>query len=351
MKKFIKILKCFICLIFLPNILSAWEHYDRVIAVVNTKPIMESEVEERLDYVRKGKRLTAAQISAERKKILDQFIEDILVAEKSDELLLVINNKRINDYLIQIMMEFFIRDDGNQNSADAKTKAAFNELNSLNTKLGFITFGDIKNPNLKRFIEHIEKSVNTSFQIFLNDIKNRMIKEQLMHVTGGASPPTEKEARDWYNANSRTQIPDEVHVKHILIVPKGGGFRAERDASSTLEDLRKRILAGESFERLAGQYSEDPANRAKGGDLGWTMLGAFDPYFAGAVNQMRRHGEISQPIKSSFGYHLVKFMGRRKMPFEKVEHHIMSRLYNERMTEQFNKWIAQRRNESEIIFY
>jgi parvulin-like peptidyl-prolyl isomerase len=345
-----KILKYITCLIFLSNILFAWEPYDKVIATVNTKPIIESEIEERLNYIKRGKNLTVTQISAERKKILDQYIEDILVNEKSDELLLVVNNKKINDYLMQVMVEFFLKENKDQNSADSKTKTAFNELNSLNTKLGYVSLQNIKDPVLKRFVEYVEKTENTSFQNFLYDIRNRMIKEQVMQVTIGASPPTEKEARDWYNAN-KAKLGFEVNAKHILIIPKGNGFKAEREASATLEDLRKRIIAGESFEKLAAQYSEDPGSKAKGGELGWVMLAELDPYFASAVYQMTKHGEISQPIKSSFGYHLIKYIGRRNITYEKVEHFIMSRLYYEKMAEQFQKWIAQRKAESEIIYH
>ena len=345
-----KILKYIICLILLPNVLSAWETYDKVVAVVNTSPIIESEIEERLHYVKRGKKLTPAQISAERKKILDRYIEDMLISEKSEELVIAVNDKRINDYLLQIMMEFFLREDKNQNSADLKAKAAFNELNSLNTKLGYVTLQNIKETGLKRFVEYVEKTENISFQNFLYDVRIRMIKEQVMQITIGISPPTDKEVRDWYNAN-RAKLGFEVNAKHILIVPKGSGFKAEREAAAALEDLRKRILAGESFEKLAAQYSEDPGSKSRGGELGWVMLGELDPYFASAVYQMKKNGEISQPIKSSFGYHLIKYIGRRDIAFNKVEHLIMSRLYYERMTEQFNKWITQRKNEAEIIYY
>ena len=81
------------------------------------------------------------------------------------------------------------------------------------------------------------------------------------------------------------------------------------------------------------------------------MINELDPHFAGAVFQMRRRGDISQPIKSAAGYHLIQYNGRRNIPFERVEHFIMSRLFYERMTEQFDRWLAQRRNESEIIFH
>ena len=345
-----RILKYTIYLIFLSNILLAWEPYDKVIVVVNTKPIMESEVEERLNYARRGRNLTAAQVSAEKKKIIDQYIEDILIAEKADELLLVMSDKKINDFLTQALTEFFLKETKDQHSADSKTKKAIHELNSLNKKLGYTALQDIKDPDLKRFVEYVEKTENISFKNFMYDVKGKMLKEQVMQITIGASPPTEKEARDWYNAN-KAKLGFEVNVKHILIRPKGTGFKEEREASATLEDLRKKILAGGSFEQFAIQYSQDPGSRAKGGELGWVMLAELDPYFASAVYQMTQYGEISQPVKSSFGYHLIKYIGRRNITYEKVENLIMQRLYYEKMIEQFQKWMTQRKIESEIVYY
>ena len=77
----------------------------------------------------------------------------------------------------------------------------------------------------------------------------------------------------------------------------------------------------------------------------------MDPYFAGFVNTMRSAGQVSQVYKSNIGYHLVKFMGRRPLTFEKVERLIMYKLYNESMYQQFKKWVMKRKKESEIQIF
>jgi len=79
-----KLLKYITCLILLPSFLFAWESYDRVIATVNTRPILESAVEERLYHIRRTRRLTPAQVATERQRIVDRYIEDILVSERSE---------------------------------------------------------------------------------------------------------------------------------------------------------------------------------------------------------------------------------------------------------------------------
>jgi parvulin-like peptidyl-prolyl isomerase len=66
---------------------------------------------------------------------------------------------------------------------------------------------------------------------------------------------------------------------------------------------------------------------------------------------MSRYGEVSGVIKSSYGYHVVKFFGRRVTPFDAVRDRILQLLYHQNLDIQFSKWIAQRRKESEIKIY
>jgi parvulin-like peptidyl-prolyl isomerase len=81
------------------------------------------------------------------------------------------------------------------------------------------------------------------------------------------------------------------------------------------------------------------------------MLAEMDQYFAGYVNNLRSPGEVSQVFKSGQGYHIVKFMARRPLTYEKVERLIMYKLYNESMYQQFKKWVLKRKKESEIQIF
>jgi peptidyl-prolyl cis-trans isomerase SurA len=165
------------------------------------------------------------------------------------------------------------------------------------------------------------------------------------------SPPSQEEARKWYNAN-RSKLGFEVHVKHILIMPKSGSLSDEREANSKAEDIRRQIIANPSvFESLAAKHSQDPGSARNGGDLGWQIIAQFDPYFANNVAQLSRRGEISPVFKSSFGYHIVKYMGRKDITYDKVERMIMYMLYTEKAHEQFKKWIQQKREEALVIIY
>jgi parvulin-like peptidyl-prolyl isomerase len=81
------------------------------------------------------------------------------------------------------------------------------------------------------------------------------------------------------------------------------------------------------------------------------MIAQLDPYFANQVHNMKRRGQISPVFKSSFGYHIVKYMGRRNVSFDKVENMIMYKLYNEGLQGQFKKWVRQKKKESSITIF
>ncbi len=123
---------------------------------------------------------------------------------------------------------------------------------------------------------------------------------------------------------------------HILL--RTGDERSEEAALSELEDLRRRLLAGESFAELAEAHSEDPGSAALGGDLGAVGRGVFDPAFEEALWALQEEGELSPPVKSAFGYHLIRLDGVEftEYPgFEEQKDEIEQRLRREAAKELF----------------
>ena len=91
----------------------------------------------------------------------------------------------------------------------------------------------------------------------------------------------------------------EWRASHILV----------KDAA-TAEKLYERAKRGESFESLARQYSTCPS-KSKGGDLGWFGEGKMVAPFESAVRRMAR-GSISRPVRTQFGYHIIKKTGEKE---------------------------------------
>jgi len=108
----------------------------------------------------------------------------------------------------------------------------------------------------------------------------------------------------YYEANKTRYTEEEKrHASHILI--KVTDAVPEAAALKKAQELRAQLVSGKDFAALARADSEDPGSKAAGGDLGWANRGAFVKPFADALYALKV-GEISQPVRTQFGYHLIR---------------------------------------------
>ena len=134
-------------------------------------------------------------------------------------------------------------------------------------------------------------------------------------------------AREQYLVNKeKFQTTAEVKASHILIGPSG---RTTDEALIKAKALRQRLATGESFEELALANSDDPSVKQNKGALGYFGPGQMDPAFEAAAFALKSPGEISEPVKSQFGYHLIRFEDRkspRQLTFDEVVPELMEKL-------------------------
>ncbi len=328
--------------------LAAWEKFDRVLAVVNNRPIIESEVNKRLEQHRSVRNIPKSKLAYEKSRIIDNLIENELIFETAEKESIEIGNRRVVNQLHDAMTMFFKKSEDDDKKVAEKVERASRNLEKL---MADRFNPDIKvDSDLKKFMAFVEKKEKIDFYSFFDQMKVGIARQQIMSITIGANPPSSEDARKWFNKN-REKLGYEVHVKHILIIPRGKSLSDEKEANDKLDAIRKRVVAGESFEKLAAKYSQDPGSSQNGGDLGWQMLGQLDPYFANNVFQMTKKGQISKVFKSGFGYHIVKYIDRRAVTFEKVEQLILWKLHSENAAMQFEKWLDRRKNEASIEIY
>ncbi len=137
-------------------------------------------------------------------------------------------------------------------------------------------------------------------------------------------------------------IVTQSHVRHILLRP--GPKLTEAQAVERLADYRRRVIdRQDTFEELARRYSEDGSAK-NGGDLGWTNPRQFVPEFEEAMNALQP-GDISQPIASRFGIHLIQLEARREAKLNQREQRDLVRnIVREKKLEQsFNTWAQEAR--------
>lgn len=138
----------------------------------------------------------------------------------------------------------------------------------------------------------------------------------------------------------------QSHVRHILA--KTNEVVSENEARQKLIQIRDRLASGQSFAEMARLYSDD-ASSAKGGDLGWISPGETVPEFEQAMNQLKP-GEISQPVRSQFGLHLIQVEDRRDQDMTQQSRRMKARLdlRSRKSEEQFGDWVRQLRDKAYV---
>jgi len=132
--------------------------------------------------------------------------------------------------------------------------------------------------------------------------------------------------------------PEERHARHILIsLPPDADAAAAESALARTEAVVARLDAGEAFETLARELSEDPGSAANGGDLGFFGRGLMTPEFEAVVFDLKP-GERSGPVKSAFGYHIIELLEVREKsatPLAEVRDTLVDQLLSEARSELF----------------
>lgn len=111
--------------------------------------------------------------------------------------------------------------------------------------------------------------------------------------------------------------PEQVKAQHLLIKAKEGDAASEKAALTRINDLKTRSTK-EDFAALASRFSEDEGSKVKGGDLGFFGRGQMVPPFESAAFSAQK-GEIVGPVKTSFGYHLIKILDKKEGKVQTLE--------------------------------
>jgi peptidyl-prolyl cis-trans isomerase SurA len=164
--------------------------------------------------------------------------------------------------------------------------------------------------------EKLEEYYGKSMEQFKDELRDQE-KEQLLIQRMSESITedvtiTPGEVRRFFNRIPIDSLPffsKEVVVGEIVMYPKAGQERKDQ-AKELLRALKERILSGESFNQLASQYSQEPAASRSGGELGFFRRGELAHEYEAAALYLQP-GEISIPVETEFGIHLIQLLERR----------------------------------------
>jgi peptidyl-prolyl cis-trans isomerase C len=153
-------------------------------------------------------------------------------------------------------------------------------------------------------------------------------------------------ARETYVLNKQKyQKPEQVNAAHILFDP---AKRGNEGALALAKETRAKLLAGANFAKLAAEVSDDPTAKTNGGELGWFPASKMDPAFSKAAFALKNPGDLSEPVQSAFGWHIIRLEGRRPpedLPWEQARRLIMADLKQRYVNDARDRKVAAIRND------
>jgi peptidyl-prolyl cis-trans isomerase C len=147
----------------------------------------------------------------------------------------------------------------------------------------------------------------SAFEAKVNYATRKALRDQFF-AAKLANRVSETDLRQAYEDQLKDLKPqEEYRARHILV-----------ENAVIAADIRRRLTEGGSFGALAQEFSRDAATSANGGDLGYVGMGQLDPVFESAALGLAR-GELSQPVQTRFGWHVIKLEDRRTRPFPEFD--------------------------------
>jgi len=197
-----------------------------------------------------------------------------------------------------------------------------------------LIYQDAKKKRLHKDKEFLKKVEEFKKMTLISLILQKEIEEK-------TPPVTEAEMREFYNKNrDKFRKDTKIRASHILV--------------NTKEEAKKilaRIKKGESFSKLARSFSKDRNSAQKGGDLGFFGRGQMVPEFERVAFNLEV-GEISDPVRTRFGYHIIKVTDKKEgtpVSFEEAKDMIRRQLLMGKRKRLFNSYIEQLEKHSKII--
>jgi peptidyl-prolyl cis-trans isomerase C len=148
--------------------------------------------------------------------------------------------------------------------------------------------------------------------------RNKLLMEQLLQSVGKEALTDEATHKVYDDAVKQLGEQQEVHARHILIRAAPGDDKAGKEAEDKIKAVIERLKKGEDFAKVASDVTEDPSGKANGGDLGYFSKEQMVPEFSDTAFKLEK-GQISEPVKTQFGWHVIKVEDKRAKTVPKFE--------------------------------
>jgi parvulin-like peptidyl-prolyl isomerase len=286
-----------------------------VVAVINGTTITVAELD---DFM-------GATLAALQRKYKDEIPTDMLMRQRKTYLDRMINER--------LQIEEAKRRNINVDPAEVNARVEA-MLDRYNDPAQFYTSLERQGMTIEQYKERLQRQA--------------VIRQLTEKVQGTALAEDDPAVREYYEQNKeRFSRPEMVRVSQILVrIAPDASNEEVAAANKKAEEVSLRAKQGEDFAVLAKEYSDDPASAARGGDMRYLTRGRMPEEFE-AVAFALKDGEISSPVRTNMGFHVIKTTERREagvQPFEEVKPMILRQLRNE----QVRNWLDDLRTKADV---
>jgi len=256
-------------------VVAATQVLDRVVAVVENEPILESELNAQVQFFVLNNKADP-NTPGLKDQVLQSMINEKLIVAKAIE-----DSVVVTDEDVQQQMDALIQ----QRVQQVGSEARLEELYGMP-------------------LSRIKRE-------FRDELRKNLLAERLRQQRFGASQISRREVEEFFREfkDSLGAVPEEVELFHIFVRPKPDSA-SKAVARAKAQILLDSLKAGVDFAELASRHSEDPGSASRGGDLGLVRRGQFVKDFEAAVFALNV-GQLSGIVETEFGYHLIQLVERR----------------------------------------
>lgn len=270
----------------------------------------------------------------EWQKAIDQARQEMSFAPSSERMSDVELKKQVSDYLIATKFQQQFAEMMGLRVHDNEVAAAIQEIASRN------------GTHVEELLEYLQYQ-GISYEEYREEIRGQMLTARLQNEIAQTVQVSEQEVEMYMRTAEFQKIKEEMmrtevtqhKVRHILIAVSKD--KSEERAFDEAKRLYQRLKAGEDFDDLARAQSQDPFSAAENGLLGWVGPGQLAVEFEKVMNRLPE-GELSEPVRTPYGYHLILVEERRvgTLDEEMLRNTAREYFFRNKAAEYFNQWLT-----------
>ncbi|MCL2390213.1 MAG: SurA N-terminal domain-containing protein [Endomicrobia bacterium] len=331
---------------FAANIFAASEVVDQTIAVVNGEPIFASEFNTVLMPILEQYRQTVpaseqsdAKISELKDNVLNQKIDDILLKQEVKKQKIKVSKKELQDGIDQIKKRF-----ANESEFAAELKKEGLTMSAFEKKL------EEQLAVMKLVRQAVDSKVKAPTEADVRSFYDKVVIKMKGGVTGLS--PAEDALADNLSVFLKKMSGEQIRIRQIFISsPKSASADEAKAAQARVDVVKKALQSGESFADVAGKFSEDPASKARNGDLGIVVKGDLLPEIEKKVFGMNVGEYTKEPIRTETGFHFIRVEEKRaskEFTFDEVKNDIGELLFRNAQREAYTNFMSDLRSKATI---